>query len=165
MFCQNLKIKLKRPKDAMVRGCKGDFKMKMHTSRFGEIDIDESKIIEMRGGILGFVSQKRFIMISHEEGSPFHWFQSLDDGSIAFITMNPFIIKSDYEPEIDNHTAEALEVDKAEDIELMVILTVRSEPVKMTANLRAPLVINRQKKLASQVILEDEQYPVRFNIT
>ncbi|MFA6411424.1 MAG: flagellar assembly protein FliW [Syntrophales bacterium] len=138
--------------------------MKIQTSRFGEIDIDESKIIEMRGGILGFNSLKRFIMIVHEEGSPFHWFQSLDDGSIAFITMNPFIVKSDYDPEIDDQTIEILEVDNAEDIELMVILTVRSEPVKMTANLRAPLVINKQKKLASQVILEDEQYPVQYNV-
>jgi flagellar assembly factor FliW len=142
----------------------GGFLMKIQTSRFGEIDIDKSKIIEMRSGILGFVNLKRFIMIAHEEGSPFHWFQSLDDGSIAFITMNPFIIKSDYEPEIDDQTAKMLEVDKVEDIELMVIITVRSEPVKMTANLRAPLVINKMKNLASQVVLEDGQYPVRFNI-
>ena len=140
--------------------------MKFQTSRFGEIDVDESKIIEMRnGGILGFNSLNKFVMIVHEEGSPFHWLQSLDDGSIAFITMNPFIIKSDYEPEIDDQTIEMLEVDKAEDIELMVIITVRSEPVKMTANLRAPLVINRQNKLACQVVLEDEQYPVRYNIS
>ena len=62
-------------------------------------------------------------------------------------------------------TIEMLEVDKAEDSERMVILTVRSEPVKMTANLRAPLVINKQKKLASQVILEDGQYPVHYNST
>ncbi|MCX5829438.1 MAG: flagellar assembly protein FliW [Deltaproteobacteria bacterium] len=138
--------------------------MKVQTSRFGEIDVDESKIIEMRGGILGFNRLNRFVMIVHEEGSPFQWFQSLEDGSIAFITMNPFIIKSDYEPEIDDRTIEMLEIDKAEDIDLMVILTVRSEPVKMTANLRAPLVINKRKKLASQVILEDEQYPVQYNI-
>jgi len=139
--------------------------VKVKTTRFGEIDVDESKIIEMRSAILGFNSLKRFVMIVHEEGSPFHWFQSLDDGSIAFITMNPFIIKSDYEPEIDDPTIELLEVDKEDDIELMVILTVRSEPVNMTANLRAPLVINKQRKLASQVILEDDQYPVRYSIS
>lgn len=139
--------------------------MKIQTSRFGEIEVDESKIIDMRGGILGFNSLNRFVMIVHEEGSPFHWFQSLEDPSIAFITMNPFIIKSDYEPEIDDHTIEMLEVAKAEDIELKAIITVRSEPVvKMTANLRAPLVINKQTKLASQVILEDEQYPIQYNI-
>jgi flagellar assembly factor FliW len=139
--------------------------MKCTTSRFGEIDVDESKIIEMRGGILGFNGLNRFVMIVHEEGSPFHWFQSIEDGSIAFITMNPFLIKSDYAPEIDDQTIEMLEVDKGEDIELMVILTVRSEPVKMTANLRAPLVINKQNKTACQVVLEDEQHPVQYNIS
>ncbi len=139
--------------------------MKIQTNRFGEIDVDESKIIKMRGGIPGFNDLTRFVMIVHEEGSPFHWLQSLDNGSIAFITLNPFIVKSDYAPEIDDKTIEMLEVDKAEDIGLMVILTIRSEPVKMTVNLRAPLVINNQKKIASQVILEDEQYSVQYNIT
>ncbi|MEI7635921.1 MAG: flagellar assembly protein FliW [Syntrophus sp. (in: bacteria)] len=139
--------------------------MKSKTSRFGEIDVDESKIIDMKCGILGFNSLKKFVMIIHEEGSPFYWLQSLEDSSIAFITMNPFVIKSDYEPEIDDQTIEMLEVEKAEDIELMVILTVRSEPVKITANLRAPLVINKQNKLASQVILEDDQYPVQYDVT
>jgi len=139
--------------------------VKIQTSRFAEIDIDESKIIEMKGGILGFNHLDRFVMIIHEEGSPFHWFQSLEDGSIAFIIMNPFIIKSDYEPEIDDQTLEMLEVKNAEDIELMVILTICSAPVKITANLRAPLVINKQKKFASQVVLADEQYPVQYSIT
>jgi flagellar assembly factor FliW len=138
--------------------------MEMKTSRFGVIEIDEAKIITMRGGILGFQNLNRYIMILHEEGSPFHWLQSLDEGSVAFIIMNPFLIKSDYEPEIDDRTIEILEIEKAEDIELMVIVSVRSEPVKITANMRAPLVINRQKKLASQVILDDEQYPVRYEI-
>ena len=139
--------------------------MKMQTSRFGEINVDDSRIIEMRGKILGFNSLNRFVMIVHEDGSPFHWLQSLEDGSIAFITMNPFIIKSDYEPEIDDQTIEMLEVDTEENIELKVILTIRSEPLKMTANLRAPLVINKQRRLASQVILNDEQYAVQYNIS
>lgn len=139
--------------------------MKIQTSRFAEIDVDESKIIEMKSGILGFGHLNRFIMVLHEEGSPFHWFQSLDDGSIAFIVMNPFVIKPDYEPEIDDQTLEMLEVDQAGDIDLKVILTIRSEPVKMTVNLRAPLVINKQRKLASQVVLSDEQYPVQYLIT
>jgi flagellar assembly factor FliW len=138
--------------------------VKIQTSRFAEIDVDESEVIEMKGGILGFNHLNRFVMIIHEEKSPFHWFQSLEDGSIAFIIMNPFVIKPDYEPEIDDQTLEMLEVDRAEEVDLMVILTVRSEPVKITANLRAPLVMNKEKKLASQVVLADEQYPVRYHI-
>lgn len=138
--------------------------VRIQTSRFAELDVDESKIIEMKGGILGFNHLRRFIMIIHEEGSHLYWLQSIEDGSIAFIIMNPFIIKPDYEPEIDDQTLEMLEIDRAEEIDLMVILTVRSEPVKITANLRAPLVMNRDRKLAGQVVLADEQYPVQYNV-
>jgi flagellar assembly factor FliW len=139
--------------------------VKIQTSRFGEIDVEESNIFEMKNAILGFHHLNKFTMMNHGEGSPLHWLQSLDDGSIAFVVVNPFIIKPDYEPEIDDRALEMLEIGRAEEIDIMVILTVRSEPVKITANLRAPLVMNKQKKLASQIVLDDEQYPVQYGIT
>lgn len=139
--------------------------MKIKTSRFGNIEVDEAKVIEMKGPILGFANLKKFTMIVHEEGNPFNWLQSLDDGSIAFIIMDPFLIKPDYEPEIDDQALAMLEVEQAADVNLLAIITVRSEPVKITANLRAPLVINKQKKLAGQVILADEDYPLQYQIT
>jgi len=139
--------------------------VEIQTSRFGKIEVDETKVLEMKFPILGFGNLHRFTMIAHEEGGPFHWLQSLDDGAIAFIIVDPFLIKQDYEPEIDDQALAMLEVEQAGDINLLAIVTVRSEPVKITANLRAPLVINKHKKLAGQVILGDEQYPVQYNIT
>ena len=143
-----------------MRGCT----VQIQTSRFGKIEVDETKVIEMKGPILGFGSLNKFAMIVHEEGSPFHWLQSLDDGTIAFIIVDPFLIKPDYEPEIDDQALAMLEVEHAQDVNLKAIITIRSQPVKITANLRAPLVINKHKKLAGQVILEDEQYPVQYTI-
>ncbi|MBN1614951.1 MAG: flagellar assembly protein FliW, partial [Deltaproteobacteria bacterium] len=94
--------------------------MKIMTTRFGEIEVDDARIIEMRGcGILGFEHLRRFVMIMHSEKTPLVWFQSLDNAAVAFVLANPFLIKPDYQPEIGNHEVNMLEIVNPEDVLLM----------------------------------------------
>jgi flagellar assembly factor FliW len=131
------------------------------TTRFGEIDIDESKIIDMRGGILGFEHLKKYV-IHMDENNPFWWFQSLDDGATAFVVINPYSAKADYEPMISDNDVKLLEIEKAADVVLLAIVTIRQNPFSLSVNLRAPLVINAKKKIAKQIVLEDVTYPVQY---
>ena len=137
--------------------------MKIHTTRFGELEIDASRIIEMRGsGILGFEHLRRFVMMMHNEKTPLVWFQSLDDGAVAFVLTNPFLINPDYQPEIGSHDVKMLEIETPEDALLMSIVTISSNPTTVSANFRAPVVINAIKRLAMQIVLDDPDYPVRY---
>ena len=139
--------------------------MNIITTRFGEIDVDESKIIDMRAGIIGFEHLKKFMLHIQDEKNPFWWFQSLDEGAIAFVVINPFVIKADYEPMIDDNDTKLLEIKNADDVVLLVIVTIRQNPFSVSVNLRAPIVVNARKKIAKQVILEDPAYPVRYYLT
>ena len=139
--------------------------MNIVTTRFGEIDIDETKIIEMRGGILGFENLKKYILHIKDEENPFWWFQSLDDGAIAFVVINPYSAKADYEPMISDNDVKLLEIEEAEDVVLLAIVTIRQNPFSVSVNLRAPVVINAKKKIAKQVVLEDPLYPVQYYLT
>ena len=139
--------------------------MNIVTTRFGEIDIDESKVITMRGGILGFENLKSYILHIQDEKTPFWWFQSLDDGRIAFVVINPLVVKPDYEPVISDDDVQRLEIESVEDVVLMAIVTIRSNPLMVSANLRAPIVINARKKLAKQAVLDDPEYPVQYYLT
>ncbi len=139
--------------------------MNIATSRFGEIDVDESKIIDMRGGILGFEHLKKYIVHMQDEQNPFWWFQSLDDGKVAFVVINPFIAKHGYEPIIDDNDTKLLEIENAEHVVLLAIVTILQNPFSVSVNLRAPIVVNTEKKIAKQVILEDQTYPVRYYLT
>lgn len=138
--------------------------MKVKTTRFGEIEIDSTKIIEMRHDILGFEGLKSFTIISEEGKAPFMWLQSVEKGSLAFIVVNPQLIKPDYEPEIDDLDAKSLDLEKQEDAMILAIVTVRLNPFSVTANLRAPVVINKTLRIARQVILESSDYPIRYEM-
>ena len=139
--------------------------MNIVTTRFGEIDVDESKIIEMRGGVIGFEYLRKFILHIKDENNPFWWFQSLEDGAIAFVVINPFTVKTDYEPVIDDNDARLLEIGSADDVVMLAIVTIRQIPFSVSANLRAPIVVNSKKRIAKQIVLEDQSYPIQYNLT
>ncbi|MEN6317577.1 MAG: flagellar assembly protein FliW [Syntrophaceae bacterium] len=139
--------------------------MNIITTRFGEIDVDESKVIHMRGSIIGFEHLKQFVLQKKDENNPFWWFQSIEDGAIAFVVINPFIAKTDYEPVIDDNDAKLLEIECAEDVVMLAIATIRQNPFCVSINLRAPVAINAKRKIAKQIVLEDPSYPVQYYLT
>ncbi|NIA09183.1 MAG: flagellar assembly protein FliW [Nitrospiraceae bacterium] len=138
--------------------------MRLSSTRFGDIDIDESKAILMKGGILGFEHLKRYVFLIQDKEILFCWLQSIDDASLAFVVINPFVIKPDYKPIIQDDDLELLEIKSPEEIVLMSIVTVHSHPFKVTANLKAPIVINLKERLAKQVILDKLDYPIQYPI-
>ena len=139
--------------------------MKISTTRFGDINIDESRIIQMLGGMLGFEHLKRYVLLIQDEKIPFWWLQSIEDGSIAFVVINSLAVKPDYEPVVSDDEVKLLEIASPEDAVLFSVVTIRSDPFKVTANLRAPIVVNTKKMLGKQVVLIDPDYPVQYPIT
>ncbi len=138
--------------------------MKVETTRFGEIEVDEKSVITMVDPILGFPYAKRYVLIDHREGSPFKWLQCVDDGSLAFVVMDPKLVKPDYVVPIEEEDARKLEIEDPSDAEVYVIVVIPENPRDMTVNLRAPVVINRKKRLAKQVVIPDESYPIRYRV-
>jgi flagellar assembly factor FliW len=139
--------------------------MKINTTQFGEIPVEELKVITMAGPILGFEQLERYILIIPDEEKLFWWLQSVEDGSIGFVVANPFVMKPDYEPEISEDTARMLQIERPEDAVVLTIVTIRKDPLKVTLNLKAPLVINPITKRGGQVVLEGPEQPIQFDAT
>jgi flagellar assembly factor FliW len=138
--------------------------MKVHTTRFGEIEIQESELIIMKGAILGFEHLRRFVLLMNDGKTPLWWLQCVDDSSVAFVVINPCMIKQDYSPIMHGEDLDFLDIRHREDIALLCIVTVRSHPFRVTVNLRAPILINAENRLANQVVLEDPDYPIQHDI-
>lgn len=139
--------------------------MLLQTKHFGEVEIDETKILTFEEGIPSFEKVKKYILLISGEGeSPFKWLQSIDDANLAFAVANPFLIKADYDVELSDEIVNALNIEKDEDVEIYSILVVPSDISKMSMNLKAPIVINVKHKKGRQVVLDTDKYGVRHYV-
>jgi len=139
--------------------------LKIKTTRFGTITIEEEKIITMPFGMLGFPDVKRFVMLQHKEDSPFFWYQSVDDPMLAFVIMRPFLFKPDYNVDVENVLKEMSwnEEEKQNTLELYVVVNIpKGAPDKMTANLIGPILINNKIHQAVQMVISDSPYTHKF---
>lgn len=138
--------------------------IKVKTTRFGEIDVKNEDLIELPSGLIGFPELKRYVLLDHDKDSPFKWLQSLDDGAIAFVLINPLLFKPDYTVEVTEAEVSDLELKAEEDAVISVIITIPTNPQNMTANLKAPLVFNLQNRRGKQLVLSNSAYTTRHNI-
>jgi flagellar assembly factor FliW len=138
--------------------------MKICTTRFGEIDIEESEFIKMQGAILGFENLKYFVLLSGGGNTPFWWLQSVQEPAVAFVVINPYVVKSDYSVDLSEDDFEFLDIKNSKDIALLVIVTIRSDPFKVTANLRAPILFNAENRTGSQIVLDNPDYPIQYDL-
>ncbi len=137
----------------------------MTTTRFGDVEVSEDDVIQLPGGLIGFPELKRFVLFDHDKkDSPFKWLQSLDDGAIAFVLINPLLFKADYTVEVAEAEVVDLDLSSEEDAVISVIITLPSDPKNMTANLKAPLVFNLKNRRGRQIILNSSKYTTRHNI-
>lgn len=136
--------------------------MEITTDRFGKIPVQEDKILSFPKGILGFSDNKNFVLFPHGEGSPFFWLQSVQDGSLAFVVMNPQLVKQDYSIDIEETVLDELEARETTDLDVMCIVSIpHDQPQKMTINLLGPIIINTNKRRALQIVCSDEKYSHR----
>ena len=139
--------------------------MILDTKHFGKIEIDESQIITFEKGLLGFESIKRYIFIRNEnEDIPFHWLQAVDKPEPAFVITIPFLFKENYEFDIPKKIIEQLEIEKKDDIVVYSIAVVPDDIQKTTINLQGPLIINTNNKKGKQIILDREDYGLKYCI-
>ncbi len=137
--------------------------IKFESTRFGSLEVAEDRVISFPAGILGFPDARRFVMIDHKGDIPFKWLQSVDEPEVAFITINPLLIKEDYKLSINESDIADIGKYEAESLAFLVILTIPNDnPKGTTANLRGPLVINSNTNTAKQVVLQNDTYPIKY---
>lgn len=131
--------------------------------------LQDNKIIRFPEGLPAFEKVTEFVLIANEEEHPFLWLQAVSVPNLAFITIDPFMINTDYRPDICDEDVAHLELDSPEDAYVLSIVNINNEEEgddgSITANLVGPIVINVKKKIGKQVILQNHlDYSVRFEI-
>jgi flagellar assembly factor FliW len=131
------------------------------TGRFGQLTVSDEEIIEIPGGVLGFPEYKKFALVDAADETLILWLQSLDNPEIAFPVLEPKIFRADYSVRLSAAELRELKLENINKAAVFSILTIPSDVTQMTANLKAPIVINLSAGIAKQVVLQENEYNIK----
>lgn len=137
----------------------------INTSRFGDIQVEESTIIKFAHGIPAFEGEHEFIIVPYGDDSPYVFMQSASSPDLAFLMTDPFVFFTDYTFELDDANMEELGVETNEDILVCALISIPPTGVAdMTCNLLAPIVINQRTMDAKQIVLDRTDYTTKHKL-
>lgn len=138
--------------------------MKVKTTRFGELEVNPDDILTFSEGLLGFENLKKYFVVDPGDSTLILWLQSTEDEKVAFPIIEPKIFKPDYIAKLLPADLNGLELESLSNAKLYAILTIPANVVEMSANLKAPIVINSQKKVGKQIVLQDSKLSVKHEM-
>jgi flagellar assembly factor FliW len=132
--------------------------MKINTTNFGTQEIDPDTVITFPDGLPGFEDATRFKLFHQEGKQTVHWLQSVDAPDLTFSVVQPELFGIHYAFDLDEAEAARLAADRPDPL-MLLLMVYRSDEgeeiqgaggERVRANLRAPLVINPEKRLGLQ---------------
>jgi len=133
--------------------------MIIQTSRFGAVEVDETRLIRFPKGILGFPDNHDYALIQTGEKSGFYWLQAVDRAELAFVVCDPRLFVADYAVPIKQEDLHAIGLEDADGAQIFII--VNKVDNLLTGNLQGPLVINVETRTARQLVLSDRRFSTR----
>jgi flagellar assembly factor FliW len=133
--------------------------MRIDTTRFGSVDIDPEDILLFPQGMMGFEEQRHWVLLTDDYNQALGWLQSVTRPDIAMPVVSPRRFTQTYKVQLKSGQLQPLEL--ADDHQAFVLAVINRENGQITANLRAPVIINLDRRLGRQVVTTDEQ-PLRY---
>lgn len=124
-------------------------------------EADERLRLRIAEGILGFEAFNDYLLFGSKELYPFRILQSLDEPTVIFVVVEPGLFFTDYEFEMSSADLKLLNLRDIREAMVLSVLVVPEDPMEMSANLLAPVVVNSDKGIAKQVVLHNSSYSVR----
>ena len=135
--------------------------MKIKTTRFGELEVEKKDILTFKDGLLGYDNLKKYFVVDPGDQTLILWLQSIDDEATAFPIIEPKIFNPEYTVKLLPAELQSLSLENLSDASIYTILTIPSVVTEMSANLKAPVVINNKTKNARQIVLQDSKLEIR----
>ncbi|MCL4440006.1 MAG: flagellar assembly protein FliW [Firmicutes bacterium] len=104
---------------------------------------------------------KHYTLFSLEADAPFYFLQSADDPEVGLLLINPFVVFPEYEFDLSEEAVGQLNIKDEKKIAVLCTVNASRGMESATVNLLAPIVINTEKMMAKQVVLNDRRFSLR----
>ena len=129
------------------------------SNRFGILEVPESSVVKIVGGIIGFPGFERYVLL--EYNPPFSWFHCVDNPDLAFVVVNGAEFGEHYNFSLPTNDPD-LALGKDPDIAIVNLVSVRPTREETTVNLKAPVIVNLSTRIGKQIVLDDPRFPTRL---
>ncbi|HEV7224911.1 MAG TPA: flagellar assembly protein FliW [Pirellulales bacterium] len=136
--------------------------MQIKTTRFGPLDIEAEDIINFPGGLLGLEDCRHWVLLADVENSALGWLQCASRPEVALAVVSPRRFAPHYQFRVFRSELTPLALADATDAQVLTIVGKNERSI--TLNLKAPVVINLQRRLGRQVVANGDQ-PVQYELT
>ena len=127
--------------------------------RFGTYEVPADRTLHFPEGLIGFPEARRFALLdSNRPNSPFRRLLCLDDPELGFVVCDPASLWPGYTAALPPYEG------GAENLAVLAIVTIPKNPMEMTANLMAPLVVDARTRVGRQLVLDTGRLSTRHPI-
>ncbi len=132
-----------------------EVKSKLVTKQFGELEFDESIVYHFPNGIPGFEELHNFIIIDDKDTEPLRWLLSTDDPNVGLALLEASLVAPEIYRELSAEDGSST---------AFAVVVLRRDPEPITANLKAPIVLNHASKSGRQIVLNSDRYSTEYKI-
>ena len=133
--------------------------IKFETTRFGELEVQASSIIDVVFGVIGFPDLRKYVLL--EYNPPFSWLQSIERPDLAFVAVNGAEFGEHYGVPLPIGDRD-LDLQEGDDVAIINLVSVRPDPTQTTVNLKAPILVKLRNMKGRQLVLDDPNFPTRY---
>ena len=133
--------------------------MKVQTTRFGPVEVEQQRVLEFPAGLLGFPQQKKYVLLQTNDEGNFFWLQSVDNPAVAFVVCDPLLFAPDYQVPARTEEFRAINLERVDEAQVFVI--VNKVDTTLTGNLQGPLVVSASNRKGVQLVLSEKKYSTR----
>jgi len=140
--------------------------LKLETRMFGEIEYDQDDIVTFPAGLPSFEEEHSFLLLplGPAANDPL-CLQSVTTPALTFVLLNPFSLLPSYTPRLQPKELKDLKVERDEDLAFYVLCAMKRPVGDSTVNLKCPVAVNPDLRIAYQVILEADDYHMRHPLS
>ena len=136
--------------------------MKLETRLLGTIEYEQEEVLTFPNGLPSFEDEHKFLLLPIEgSGGGLLCLQSVTTPALSFLMMNPFSLDPSYTPVLQPKEREEMEVSRDQELCFYVLCALKRPVERSTVNLKCPIVLNPDRKLGCQVILDTQEYAMR----
>lgn len=129
--------------------------MHINTKRFGTLEIESDDILLFSAGLVGFEECRHWVLLADQANEAVAWLQCITHADVGVPVTSPRRFLDSYVVRVSPSQLETLRLDESDATFVLTIISRNGE--HLTANLKAPLLVNLTRRVGRQVVVNDDQ--------